>query len=250
MPTAVLLEIDRLDDDLAARAPAPGLLPLAGRPLVGYATKALQACGDIDKIVLAGPTVYEDHQAALVGIDETLLSDEPLGHRIGSVLDRYGQDDELLFWAANAPLLRPAMVEQFLGHAPLDCGLCWSVVRDSRVKEFYGGKLDPPKQTLAGEGYHFTPLGLVQPGAHLPRRDLLARLLGGELNAGEMVKLVGIGFAIKYRSGRATLDELAARVGEALGCATMIQVAGSPELVLRVTDRHEHHLARELVEAT
>jgi hypothetical protein len=65
----------------------------------------------------------------------------------------------------------------------------------------------------------------------------------------ELAKALGVGFAIKLSTGRASVDELARRLSDLLGAPAVIHFAPFPELALRVHGRAEYHLARELLEA-
>ncbi|NUP99165.1 MAG: NTP transferase domain-containing protein [Armatimonadetes bacterium] len=249
MPTVVLFETDRLEDELATRAAAPGLLPLGGLPLLSYAARAFRACGDVTRVVLAGSTGYAGHGAALAEVDESLLLDGATGTRLQAVLDQYGGENELLFWPPNAPLVRPEMVEHFLAHAPVQAALTWALVREERMLQIFPDGLDVPRHGFDGLNLAITPLGLVRPAAIETQRPLLNRLVGTELNRGELIKMLGMGFAIKFQARRAPLDEVVRRLSEALSLPCLAQILPFPELAFRVRNRAEHHLARARLES-
>ncbi|MBI2299647.1 MAG: nucleotidyltransferase family protein [Armatimonadetes bacterium] len=246
MATAILIECDQLGNGLAGRAPAPGLLPLAGRPLLSYAAQALRRCGDVDRILLSGPTAYRDHPAALDEVDTAVLSDSPLGDRLAGLLEEYGEEPEWLIWPANGPLIEPAMVEHFLAHAPVTAAATWAVVRESRLLAAF--PLDWPVLPFAGEVVAWTGLGVVRPPALLPHTARLQRMLNKEANWVEAVKALGVGFAIKLKAGRASLSEVAQKLGELIGAPCVVQFSPYAELALRVRSRAEHHAARARLE--
>jgi len=233
---------------LAGRAPAAGLLPLAGHPMVAYAARAFRACGDVDEIVLAGPEVYGDHVAALAECDGAPLLAETVAERVDLALERFADRSELLFWPANAPLLTPAAVESFLAHAPVGAGLCWSCVRHGRVAAAFEDSDDLPKHKFGGETLVLGGLGAVRPGALAGQRDLLLRMLGQPLVKSELTKLLGVGFAIKYMAYRATLGDLMMKIGEVLGVECVATILPHPELCFRVRNRAAHHCARARLE--
>ncbi len=248
MTTAVLIEVEALEDELAGRAAAPGLLPLCGRPTVTYPARALRACGNVDRLVLAGPRVYDKHSAALDEVDQTVLADGPLGDLVDDVLERCG-DGELLFWPANAPLLTVDMVERFLAGAPLEAAATWSVVREERVVSAFPGHDRGAAHNFAGDRLMFGGLGCVRADVLAPKRATLRRLLGRSVSKSELVKMLGVGFAIKVQNGRASLEELVERVAESVGAPCVAEILPDPELAFRVRSRHEHHVARDRMEA-
>lgn len=248
MPTVVLLEIDALDDELAGRAPAPGLLPLAGHPMVTYAARAFRGCGDVDQLVLAGPDDYRTQPAALAEFDAEPLLAPTVAERVDLALDRYAASDELLFWPANAPLLTPDAVECFLSHAPTGAGLCWSCVRQSRVEAAFGELPHLPKHRFGADLLALGSLGAVRPAALDGQRDLVRKMLGQPLVKSELIKLLGVGFAIKFSSFRATLSDLMTKIGDVLGTDCVATILPHPELCFRVRNRAEHHLARARLE--
>ncbi len=248
MATVILLDCDQLEPELAGRAPASGLLPLSGRPLVRYAAEAFRLCGDIDKVVLAGPTVYAPHASLLTEVDETMLSDSPIEERVEAVLDRFADESELLFWPANGPLIRPETVEQFLEAAPVGAGVCWSLVRAERFQQTYPQGTDVPRHALGGEEVVVGSLGLVNPRAVAPQRELLRRVLRKEFGRGDLLRMLGVGFAIKFQAGRAGLEELTRRISEVLRLDCLLAILPQAELAFRVRSRSEHHLARACLE--
>ena len=249
MPTVVLLEVDPLDDELAGRAPSAGLLPLAGHPMVTYAARAFRACGDIDEIRLAGPDAYRGQAAALADIDGEPLIAETVAERVDLALDQLSDRDELLFWPANAPMLTPEAVESFLANAPTTAGLIWSCVRESRVEKTFDGVVHLPVHHFGGDSLVLGGLGCVKPEAVAEHRDLLRRMLGQQLVKSELVKLLGVGFAIKFTSNRATLSDLMLKIGEVLGVDCVASILPYAELCFRVRNRAEHHQARAWLEA-
>lgn len=250
MAIAVLLEADRLDEALTPRAATPGLLPAAGRPLVDHSARVLASLGDVSRVVLAGPTAYREQLDTLTGIDDAILLDAPLGSLVDALLERYGEAEELLLWRPNAPLLRPEMVELFLANAPLGAGLTFAVVREERYRQQFAELGEPSTGHLGPERIVWSPLMLVSPrvlGAH---RQLLSRLLSDTVVHAELAKALGVGFAIKFTTGRATADELARRVGELLEAPCVIEFSPYAELAVRVRTRGDYHVVRNVLEAS
>jgi len=248
MPTVVLLEIDALEDELAGRAASPGLLPLAGHPMVTYAARAFRACGNVTEIAVAGPEAYREQPAALAELDGAPILAESVAERVDLALDRFADRDELLFWPANAPLLTPEAIESFLTHAPVSAGLCWSCVRHSRVQSDFPELETLPQHKFGTETFCLGGLGSVKPAAIAEQRDLLRRMLGQPLTKGELTKLLGVGFAIKYASARASLTDLMNKISEVLGVECVATILPHPELCFRVRNRAEHHVARAMLE--
>ncbi|MBI5834455.1 MAG: nucleotidyltransferase family protein [Armatimonadetes bacterium] len=249
MATAILLETDKLDDALSGRAGAPGLLPAAGRPLVDYAARALAACGDVERVVLAGPTAYGQHAVATTHCDETLLLDDPVRTLVESLLERYGDCEELLLWRPNAPLLTTEMVEHFLAHAPAEAAVTVALVRAERVEAEMPDLPPVPTTALGPDNVTFTPLMVIRPAALANHHALLSRLVADSMAQAELVKTLGVGFSIKLKAGRARLDEVARRVSEVIGSPCVLQVAPHAELAVRVRTRAEYHWVRERLES-
>ena len=249
MATAILLETDRLEDALSGRAGAPGLLPAAGRPLVDYAARALAACGDVERVVLAGPTAYGQHAVATAHVDETLLLDEPLRVVVEALLERYGEDEELLLWRPNGPLLTTDMVEHFLAHAPAEAAVNVALVRAERIEAELPEFPAVPTTALGPDTVHFSPLMSLRPAALANHHALLVRLVAENMAQAELVKTLGVGFSIKLRTGRARLDEVARRVSEVVGSPCVLQMSPYAELAVRVRNRAEYHWVREQLES-
>lgn len=246
MPTVILLETDQLDQSLSERAAAPGLLEVAGRPMVRHAVRAFAACGSVDRIVLAGPTAYEAIE--LPGVDDRVLDDRGPTALLAGLLERYGDAEEWLLWQPNAPLIEPPMLDAFLAHAPLGAAVCGALVRAERVEAAFGELPRLAAHTFVHDRLVMTPLFGLSPACLAPHRELLGQLFGGGGARVELLKRLGVGFAIKLRSGRASLAELAARLGEQVGGPVVMQILPHPELCLKVASRAEHRVARSRLE--
>ena len=250
MATAILLELDQLADDLSGRAPAAGLLPVVGRPLVCHAAEPFRALGDVDRLVLCGPSVYRQHPAALDVVDDALLADGSLGDQLAILFEQYQDQDELLLFPTNAPLATPEMLERFLAHAPRDAAVTWAVVRHERAAATFadaGVQWDP--QPFAGEQLVWTLLGCVRPALLSGQLDAIRRVFNNDVNRVEAVMALGMGLAIKLGAGRASLAELARKVGELLDAPCVLEISPDAELALRVRNRAEHHAARARLES-
>lgn len=247
MATVILVETDRLDD-LVGRAAAPGLLPLAGLPLVRHAARAFAACGDVDRIVLAGPTVYERALGDLPEIAESLLLDRSLRHLAEALLDRYGEVDEVILWRANGPLIRPAMIEHFLARAPRAAALTVALVRAERVRAAWPDGPVHLAHTMGNESVVGTTLVCLRPAVLAAHRQLVAAVLHERRLPADLAKLLGVALSLKLSTGRATLAELARRASELLGAPAVVQLAPFPELTVGVRHRAEYHWVRNLME--
>lgn len=246
MACVLLLEIDRLEPALAGRAPAAGLLTVAGRTQVELVARAFAACGDVEAVHLAGPAVYADRLPAAVSRFHPAESYTPAA--LETILEALADADEVFLSPTNLPLLSADAIEAFLARTPRQAGVSCLLVPHADVLERLGELPSLVGHRFGGEPLVFAPLLLVQPAALAPHRELLAAALAGGLNPTELVRRLGVGFAIKLRSGRATLAELAARLGELLGVPCVFQVARCPELCLRVASRAELRTARWLLE--
>lgn len=246
MATVLLLEVDHLAPALADRAPTPGLLTVAGRPQVRLVARAFAACGDVERIVLVGPAAYRE--APLPEIDELLVAERIDADALETLIERFGHAEELLLCPANAPLVTPERVEDFLGRCPRDAAVACLLVRRADVSAQLGELTSLVAHRFGPEELVFAPLLLLQTATLVRHRDLLATVLAGGPNLTELVRRLGVGFAIKLRSGRATLPELAARLSELLGAPCLFQIAPCPELCLRVAGRPELRVARTLLE--
>lgn len=247
MATAVLVETDRLDDALAGRAPSPGLLTLNGIPAIQRALAALRACGDVDRIVLAGPDSYLSYPRVMCQIDDFVSYSAEQPEALAGLLAAR-DSEELLFWPPNGGLLTTAMVETFLRLAPADAAVSLAAVKRRCLVAAHALPVATKAWTFSDVTIAVSPLCVSRAGRSDRQNELLVALLAGRALSAEMRRILGVSLALRITAGAASLDEVLRRTGEHIGGPVVVALLPYAELAVRLRRRPELTWSRDRLE--
>lgn len=201
---ALILGGGRPDDELclASGAPAKALVPINGVPMAAFVLRALRESGRIERITYVGPV--NDLLRGLV--DEVLPDCGALIDNLESGLRALSGSPRILIGAADAPFLSAASVRALLDADP-GAAFVYPIVPRAVVQAaFPEGKRTYARVregTFTGGNFF-----LVSPAFALGALPWARRMLENRKNPLAMVRLLGVGFAIRFLLGRLTLADL------------------------------------------
>jgi molybdopterin-guanine dinucleotide biosynthesis protein A len=244
---AVILAGGHKQDEVAAAFSLPhkALVPVAGKPTVGWVAEALLGAELIGPVVVA--TELAEVAAVLPpGVETVTPGGDAFLDTIAAGFAHYPQADKMIVVTCDLPLLTPAAVDDFTRRA-LDSGaeLCYSIVRAERLET----GSTATKRTLvkladgACTGGNITLLSrhfVEQEG----RRVTAA--FAGRKNPVALARLLGLGFIWGLLRGTLTIPVLITKAERIMRVPVAVIDSAYPEVCFDV-DKVEHVGAAEKI---
>lgn len=209
------------------------LLPLNGRPMLSHVLDALRDSGCVRRIHLVGvgsqelpmqdllPTTYLPDAG---GILENLLSG------IASV----GDQEMVVICGADVPLLTPAAIRDLVEQCHQQpAGLYYPIVSQGDMERRYPGSGRSFRHFVEGS-YCGGDLLVVSPQVIGRNAAFLRRMSSNRKTAWGMVKLMGLGVALRFLCKRLRIRDLEERGATILGCRCIAIVSPYAELAMDV----------------
>ncbi|MBC7104768.1 MAG: NTP transferase domain-containing protein [Firmicutes bacterium] len=236
MPMAVVVAGSANNGALRSCSPAAfeALIPIHGRPMVGYVVDALLATPGIAGLVLVGPPGLAEAVPgapvvpARAGLMENVLAG----------VEAAGTSDPVLVATGDIPLLTAEAVADFLERCrEREADLYYPIIRRAVVEDRYPGARRTYVRLREGS---FTGgnLFLVRPAVARKVADVAERLLFYRKRPWRMGGMIGLALPVKYLLGRLSLREAEERVCRMLGVRGAVIVSPYPEIGVDV-DRPE-----------
>lgn len=238
--SAIILAVDDINKrdltPLSAHKSKP-LIPLKGRPALGYVVDNLRKCDHIDRIILVGTPQARE---AAAGVDEFVpFRDDEASSAIDGI--RAAQDARrCLLLNGDMALVEPEPLSDFLTCAPA-ADLVYPIVEKSDVKGVFPSKTAYYVKTREGQ---FTGAGclLFNPHAALSREDLLVQLVEGRKNPQSLLGLLGAGFALRVMLSTLSLQDFESHLSTVLGFDCRVFISHYPELMMSIDSVEDIHL--------
>lgn len=218
-----------------------GLIELGGVTLVMRVLKALNGAG-ITRIGVSSndPAVCDE----VTGEAQTLAaSDGPsLSVRCGAET----MGTPLLVTTSDHALLQPEWVTQFLAAAPKDCDIA-ILLAPERLVQAAAPQTKRTYLKFADGRYSGCNLFLLRNDNALKAIDFWRRVEGLRKQPWRIALLIGPGFLLAYLSGRMTLAQTVARLGEKAGVRAAAVVSDYGLAAVDVDKPSDLDLVRELI---
>ena len=215
----------------------------AGRPMVWYVAKALADAPSVGRVVAVGPP--EELTKAVGSLGTEIVPDSggsSIENLIAAMNALPAGSGRVMASAADIPLLVPDAVEEFLAACTKEeADLYYPIVPQSVLEDRYPGARKTFVRVLDGS---FTggSLFVFNPGAVAPVRDLVEKMVRARKKPWIMASLIGWSTAMKLTSGRLSIKEVEARLGEITRLVLRAVIVRRPELALDADLEHPENL--------
>jgi len=246
---AILPAGGRIGSEFAAQAGAhvKALIPLDGKTVLERTIEALRATGCVERIVVIGPEEIAEHPASKEA-DAVL----PEGGNSGPaniirglqwLHEADGQHAErVMVVTTDLPFLTPQGIVAFLDSCDPNADICAPLVSKETFESRYPGSGNE-YVSLADGRWTMGCVFLVDPEAILRNRLLIERVFSVRKSQLGMARLLGLGFILRFATGRLAITHIEERCGALLGCSSRAIRDSAPELAYDIDTPEEWRYA-------
>ncbi len=226
-----------------------GLIEICGRPMIDYVMEALRGCPDLDTIVIA---VSDPRDADKFSgrADKIVSGTRHVVDSIAKAIDAVGEEGEMLVVSSDTPMLSPEAIKDFLKQCRgVQADVCYSVIPKEATEELFPGSkrtyLNLRDGTFTGGNVHLTTKQ-----AFLRNQEVGNRLFNLRKSPLSMLTLLGIGFIVKYLTGRLDVPTLEAKAGQLLTARFKAIITKYPEMGVDVDKQEDLALVEAYLSRT
>jgi GTP:adenosylcobinamide-phosphate guanylyltransferase len=241
----------RISGEFAAEAGAEvkALIEVGGRTVLQRTLDALRATGQVRRAIVIGPHEIADHACAKSadavlpeggdsGPANILRGIEWLSDTDGSRAGR------VLIVTTDLPFLTPEAISTFIDSCPPDIDLCLPLVSKKAFEKRFPGS-DNQYVKLADGSWTLGCGFLVNPEAIESNRDQIERVFAARKSQIGMARLLGLGFIIRFLTGRLSVSHIEKRCTHMLGCSGKAIPGSCPELAFDLDNIGEYRYAAQ-----
>lgn len=220
------------------------LLPIAGRPMIGWVLEALMASNSVDRVIVVG---MEAGDWCPPGV-EALPGAGDLTANLYAGIEALRQRGPALYCWSDIPLLRAEMVDAFVRDtADAEIDVNAALVSRRALQDRYPDKQDLWLRLREG---HFiaADLGMFMPAAAVGIRDDLVALADRRKSALATASYVGVPVLLRYVLGRLAIGDIESLVQQRFGLRCRVRQARDPELGLDVDGAADLELCRRVLQ--
>ncbi len=201
----------QLDEDAGCK----GLVPICDKPMVEYVVDTLRSSPSIHRIVVVMPV--EDDGAWRSKVDDAVVHDGDIVENFIAALEKVREDRRLLVLSADIPLLTPESLSEYLAKCePFDADLYYPIISKSSIEARFPGV----RRTYMGirEGT-FTGgnVMLLNPETIVKNQRLMESVFEARKSPLKLVRILGLGFVVKFVLHRLTIEGLERKVSQIVG---------------------------------
>ena len=227
----------------AAGTDLKALAPVGGVPMLARVVTALRGCAGVGRIVVVGPVERVEALACAAGADTVLPEgatgpeNVERGLRDAAAEARTFAHGQALLAATDAAFLTPGAVASLLEQAGAlgDADIVFPVIARADYERVFPGS--PNVWTpLGGAEWTGGSLQMVRADALERNRALIERVFAARKSQWEMARLLGLGFALRFKMGKLTIADAEARASQLTGCRCRALVGADPRLAADIDD--------------
>jgi GTP:adenosylcobinamide-phosphate guanylyltransferase len=226
------------------------LIPLAGRPMIGWVVDALARSGLVEHIVIVGlkPDEVDFGDAPVHFVDTT-------GEMLDNILAGLERLKEinpsvkkLLLCSSDIPLITPEIVRGFVEECgSLEADTYYAIVEEKTMEARFPGS----KRTFVpfkGGRYSGGDIFLVDVVASEANIDLFRSLSGSRKNYLNQARMLGLGFIIRFLLRMMTVHEAAERVRKTINLNACVVDTRFAELGMDLDKLYQYELIKATLE--
>lgn len=226
----------------AAGADCKSLIDLHGKPMIRWVAEALRASESIGEIAAVGPACLAE--TSLSEVADHIV--EERSHEVDNLLaavDALSDGERVLMVSSDAALLTPAAVDDLVLNAP-DADIVYPSVEKAQITAQFGDRKWVFVRTREGE-FTGSSTVLFRPSAFRDNEETLRKVFDARRDVTALVKMWGVGFALKFALGQLSLRDAEQRISEVLDVEGRSYVSAFPELAFDVDKASDIALAQE-----
>jgi GTP:adenosylcobinamide-phosphate guanylyltransferase len=226
----------------AAGVECKSLIELHGRPMIEWVVQALRDSTTVGRIAVIGPRALRETR--LPRMADCLLDEGD--HEVENLfkgMDALSESERILMVTGDMPLLSPESIDDLSENAPPADIVYPAVTREAVLAEFPDRKWIFVKTTDGT--FTGSSAALFRPAVFRHHEDALRRVFDSRRSVMALVKMWGIGFALKFALGMLALRDAERRISEVLNVAGRAYVSRHVGLAFDVDKASDIGLAEE-----
>lgn len=226
----------------AAGVDCKSLIDLRGRPMIQWVAEALKASGAIGSVAAVGPECLRD--SGLSEVADYILPDR--GHEVDNLLsgmDALPDAEHIMMVSSDTPLLTPESVDDLVLNAPV-ADIVYPSVEKAEVMAQFGERKWVFVRTHEGE-FTGSSTVLFRPSAFRDHEDTLRKVFDARRDVMALVRMWGVGFALKFAMGQLSLRDVEKKISETLNVDGRSYVSAYAELAFDVDKPSDITLAEK-----
>jgi GTP:adenosylcobinamide-phosphate guanylyltransferase len=227
------------------------LIPMAGKPMVGWVLDALRGSGVVDNIVVVGlrPEELNSRHDNLCFLDSQGGLIDNLFAGMYKLQELDPQLKKFLVFSSDIPLVTPEIVRGFVE----ECGdqsadLYYSVVEEKTMEARFPHS-NRTYVPLKGGRYSGGDAFLIDVVAASGNVDLARELVGKRKSTFAQLRLAGFGFILRFLLRRVTIQEAAAHAASKAGFDGRAVDTKFAELAMDVDKLNQYEMIKAELEA-
>jgi hypothetical protein len=224
------------------------LLPVGGRPLIGYVLDALAEVTEAARPIVVGPV---GELRGAVG-DARLVEEGESGpenvRRGLNALTPEEKSRPVLICTSDLPFITPTAIRWLLDSAPDDAEIVFPVItRESFEAAFPGSPNTYAK--LAGQEYTGGSILLVRPEAVERNLPLIEKVFHARKSQIGMARLLGAPFLFRFLLSALTVELAEQRASDLTGCRCRALLDAPPEIGADIDSQADYEWAEAFLRA-
>ena len=225
----------------AAGTTIKALVPVGGKPLIAFMLNALQHSPGVGPIVVVGPNeilpALSDYPRVRF-VPEGETGPENVLRGLSEVRAEVGSGMALVC-TSDLPFVQAGSIAALLDAAPQTADIVFPVI--SRADYQSAFPASPNVWTrLSGGEYTGGSVLIVRPDALEKNRALIERVFAARKSQWEMARLLGIGFALRFKMGKLTIAEAETRASVLTGCRCHALLNADARLSADIDDKADY----------
>lgn len=222
------------------------LIPVGGVPMVTMVARVLLAVPEVTRLaVVAPPEVHP-----VLPADERIMSvpaGDSLMENLARGLAAFPGAPQVLVATADIPLLTPAAVEDFLARCGDRTADIYYPVAEEKVVSARYPNVKRTYVRLRDGRFTGGNIALFRPAAFARCRAKGEEFAAYRKKPLKLARVVGLGFLLRFISGRVTLRDAEHKVTSLVGISGRVVVTPFPEVAVDVDKPGDLELAREIL---
>lgn len=210
------------------------LIPIRGKPMIGYVLDALMAAEAVRRIVVVGPVAALRSECPIPPGVELVDSGATMVENIRIGIDSLKPDGPVLIVTSDIPLIHGEAVDDFVRRcAGAKADIYYPIVEKASNEALFPGV----KRTyvrLKDGVFTGGNLALIEPEIVPACEVMIARAVAMRKHPLQLSRLLGFRFIVKLLFNRLTLREIEERVGTILGFRGVGIISPYPEVGIDV----------------
>jgi GTP:adenosylcobinamide-phosphate guanylyltransferase len=222
------------------------LIEVAGKSMVERVLAALRAARRTNRIAVVAPSAVLDSLPRNL-VDVSVVSGSTLVENVMRGVAALADGELILFAHADAPLVSPAAIDDFLERAePMNPDLAYAIVSREAVEKRFPRSHRTYARLREGS-FTGTNIVLVKPQFLMRRQDLIRDFYQHRKSPVRLAGMLGAGFVLRLLSGTLTLAHLERRIGQVVGGEARAIVSEHAELAFDVDKPEDLEIIRQSV---